>query len=51
MPKFITGNITNHINKMTFASTVGILSIFLVDFIDMYFISQLGESELAAGNN
>ncbi len=33
---------------MTMASTIGILSIFIVDFVDMYFLSILWESELIA---
>lgn len=48
MAKFITGDITKHINKMTMAGAIGIFAIFIVDFIDMYFLSILGESELAA---
>ena len=48
MAKFITGNIPKHINNMTFAWAIWILSIFLVDFVDMYFLSQLWQSELAA---
>ena len=48
MAKFISWDISKHINKMTLASTIGILAIFLVDFIDMYFLSLLWESELAA---
>ena len=48
MAKFTTWNITKHINTMTLAWAIWILSIFLVDFIDMYFLSILWESELAA---
>ena len=48
MAKFLTWDITKHINKMTMASTIGILSIFIVDFVDMYFLSILWESELIA---
>ena len=33
---------------MTMASTIGILSIFVVDFVDMYFLSLLWQSELIA---
>ena len=48
MAKFITGSISWHINKMTFAGAIGILSIFLVDFVDMYFLSKLWQSQLVA---
>ncbi|WP_370980037.1 MATE family efflux transporter [Agaribacterium sp. ZY112] len=37
-----------HISVMTLASTMGLLSLFLVDLIDMYWLSLLGEIELAA---
>ena len=48
MAKFTTGSIAKHINTMTLAWAIWILSIFLVDFVDMYFLSLLWESELAA---
>lgn len=48
MAKFITWDLTQHINKMTMAWAIWILAIFIVDFIDMYFLSILWESELAA---
>ena len=37
-----------HIVVMTAASTASLLAIFLVDLVDMFFLSLLGEVELAA---
>ncbi|MHA1523888.1 MAG: MATE family efflux transporter [Alphaproteobacteria bacterium] len=46
--RFLTGTIMHHICVMTGASAVGLMALFLVDLVDMYFISLLGETELAA---
>ncbi len=37
-----------HITVMAATSSVGLMAVFLVDFIDMIFISMLGKAELAA---
>lgn len=37
-----------HITVMALTSSVGLVAVFMVDFIDMIFISMLGKSELAA---
>lgn len=36
-----------HVVVMTLTSSVGLMAIFLVDFADMYFLSLLGEAEVA----
>ena len=36
------------ITVMAATSSVGLMAVFLVDFIDMIFISMLGKAELAA---
>ena len=46
--KFLEGNLMRHIVVMASSSAVGLVSIFLVDLIDLYFISLLGRKELAA---
>lgn len=46
--KFLTGNLTGHIITMSLTSAVGFLALFIVDFVDMLFISMLGVAELAA---
>ena len=45
---FTQGSIFKHVSVMTFTSTAGLLSLFLVDLVDMYWLSLLGEIELAA---
>lgn len=46
--KFLSGSLMRHITVMALTSSVGLLSVFLVDFVDMVFISMLGKAELAA---
>ncbi|MEM9755857.1 MAG: MATE family efflux transporter [Pseudomonadota bacterium] len=46
--KFLTGNLFRHITVMSLTSSVGLMAVFLVDLVDMLFISMLGKEELAA---
>lgn len=46
--KFTSGSILNHVISMTAAGSVGLLAVFAVDFANLYYISQLGQTELAA---
>jgi len=46
--KFLTGNLFAHVSVMSLTASVGLIAVFFVDFIDMIFISMLGEPELAA---
>ncbi|MEO1329389.1 MAG: MATE family efflux transporter [Pseudomonadota bacterium] len=46
--KFLDGSLMRHVVEMTLASSIGLMAIFLVDLADLYFISLLGEAELAA---
>ncbi len=46
--KFLTGNLFGHITSMSLAASVGLVAVFLVDFVDMIFISMLGSASLAA---
>lgn len=46
--KFLTGNLTRHIITMSLTSAVGFVALFVVDLVDMLFISMLGIDELAA---
>lgn len=45
---FLTGSLTQHIIAMSMTSAVGFLALFIVDLVDMLFISMLGINELAA---
>lgn len=46
--KFVTGNLFRHVAIMSLTSSVGIMAIFIVDFVDLLFISMLGNAALAA---
>ena len=45
---FLEGNLLRHISIMSASASIGLVSMFLVDFADLLFISMLGEQELAA---
>ncbi len=46
--KFLEGSLLKHITVMSLTSSIGLMAVFLVDFVDMIFISMLGKAELAA---
>lgn len=46
--KFLTGNLLGHVTVMSLTASLGLMAVFIVDFLDMLFISMLGEAELAA---
>lgn len=45
---FVEGSTMRHVVTMTSTGAVGLLSIFLVDVVNLFYISLLGEQELAA---
>lgn len=46
--KFVQGSTMRHILVMSGTSSIGLMALFLVDLLDMMFISMLGQVELAA---
>jgi len=46
--KFLSGNLFAHVSVMSLTASVGLMAVFLVDLVDMLFISMLGKAELAA---
>ena len=46
--KFLTGNLFRHVTVMSLTASLGLMAVFIVDFVDMIFISMLGKAELAA---
>ncbi|QPK03843.1 MATE family efflux transporter [Vibrio kanaloae] len=46
--KFVEGSTMRHILMMSGAGSVGLMALFVVDLLDMLFISMLGQVELAA---
>ncbi|GAB5435183.1 MATE family efflux transporter [Falsiruegeria mediterranea] len=45
---FLTGGLMPHVVRMSLTTSVGLMAIFAVDFVDMIFISMLGNNALAA---
>jgi putative MATE family efflux protein len=45
---YTEGSIYKHIIQMSLMSAVGLLSIFIVDLVDLYFLSLLGEIQMAS---
>ena len=46
--KFLEGNLFRHVSVMALTSSVGLMAVFVVDLINMIYISMLGRAELAA---
>ncbi len=46
--KFVTGSTLRHVLNMTAAGSVGLIAIFAVDLLNLFYISLLGQKELAA---
>ncbi len=46
--KYTQGSIFRHLTIMTSSATVGLMVMFMSDLVDMYFLSLLGEVEIAA---
>jgi len=46
--KFVTGSTMKHVVIMTATGSFGLMAIFIVDFLNLFYISLLGEEELAA---
>ncbi len=47
-PAFLNGSLMRHVTVMSFTGSIGLMAMFAVDFIDMIFISMLGNEALAA---
>src|SRR5580704_10796479 len=46
--KFTSGSIMRHVVVMTATGSIGLMAIFVVDFLNLFYISLLGQQELAA---
>ncbi|WP_043879440.1 MATE family efflux transporter [Azorhizobium caulinodans] len=47
-PTFTHGSIMRHVAVMTGTGSVGLVAVFMVDLLNLFYISLLGEAELAA---
>ncbi len=45
---FTEGNLMRHVSVMSLTASIGLMAIFVVDLVDVVFISMLGEEALAA---
>lgn len=45
---FLQGDLMRHVAVMSLSASVGLISIFLVDFVDLLFIAQLGDPALTS---
>lgn len=46
--KFVTGSTMGHVVTMTITGSIGLISVFLVDALNLLYISMLGKEELSA---
>ena len=46
--KFVSGSILRHILVMASTASIGVMSLFMVDLADLFYLSLLGEVEIAA---
>ncbi len=47
--KFVSGNLFRHIAVMSLTSSVGLMAIFVVDFLSLFYVSLLRDDRLTAG--
>lgn len=47
--RLVTGSTMGHVVSMTFAGSVGLVAIFFVDFLSLFYISMLKDERLTAG--
>lgn len=45
---FLSGDLMRHVTRMSLTASIGLMAMFAVDFVDMVFISMLGNDSLAA---
>ena len=46
--KFVTGSTLRHVLVMSATGSIGLMAVFLVDALNLFYISLLGQQELAA---
>jgi hypothetical protein len=46
--KFVTGSTMRHVVVMTATGSIGLVAVFIVDALNLFYISLLGQLELAA---
>ena len=47
--RFTTGSILHHVIEMTITGAIGLMAVFFVDFLSLFYISRLGDDAMTAG--
>lgn len=47
--RFTQGSTMRHVVELTVTGSIGLMAIFLVDFLSLFYVSRLGNAELTAG--
>ncbi|CAN5146618.1 MATE family efflux transporter [soil metagenome] len=47
-PRFVTGSLLRHVCVMSGTAAIGLMAVFAVDLINLFYISLLGQQEIAA---
>ena len=47
-PRFVTGSLFRHIAVMSTTGAIGLIAVFLVDLINLFYISLLGQQHMTA---
>lgn len=47
-PRFVTGSLLRHVSVMASTAAIGLVAVFAVDLINLFYISLLGEQEISA---
>ena len=47
-PRFVTGSPLRHVVVMASTGAIGLVAVFVVDLINLFYISRLGEQAIAA---
>ncbi len=48
-PRFTQGSTMRHVIEMTVTGAIGLMAIFVVDFLSLFYVSRLGDDKLTAG--
>ena len=46
--RFVTGSLMRHVSVLASTGAVGLMAVFAVDLINLFYISRLGQKEIAA---
>lgn len=47
--RFTEGSTMRHVIELTFTASIGLMAIFVVDFLSLFYVSRLGDERLTAG--